>query len=396
MSVSNWGDVLKGIEFVLATKSVPVLIGEAGIGKTEIVNWIAERYKWPFVSINVTNLKEGELSMPYIDPVDKRVHYAPHYLLQKLYDEAQNAPYALLLLDEFNRGDTAVITECMQLVQQRRINDLQLPDNIKIIICGNPTSEMPGFEHTTYATTTLDDAMIDRGVFFFVKADFPVWLTWATSINPKTNRSNVHPRIIEFLNASQDLLHLPGIESFNKPTPRSWTQVSDILYANAKKMKEDGLAAEKALRLAANGLVGTDASSKLIAYMREKQAPLITMQEIFEQDAGLKKDIADKWKKETFQRRAIMLNQCISYMNTNSKMADNQKNFPIFIKLLALTNADLRFSIFTNLNDNHKELFKKLSDNSQPWADEWHTCYYETYGRVGQRDGSLPKHLLGS
>ena len=60
------------------------IIGEAGIGKTEMIKDIASEKNWNMIVITASNLKEGELSFPMLHKNDKgktEVFYAPHHTI---------------------------------------------------------------------------------------------------------------------------------------------------------------------------------------------------------------------------------------------------------------------------------------------------------------------------
>src|SRR5699024_10819795 len=53
------------------------VVGDGGIGKTQMMRDIAEEDNMNFITIAANNLKEGELSLPMLSQKDNEVIYAP-------------------------------------------------------------------------------------------------------------------------------------------------------------------------------------------------------------------------------------------------------------------------------------------------------------------------------
>lgn len=105
-----------------------------------------------------------------------------HTLIQ-IIEQAEVEPDRTIIwfLDEFNRGSQAVQGELMNLVLQRQINDLVLPDNVKLILAENPDDLMQGFENAEYAVQTSDAAIKDRTTRLVMTVSVRDWLQWAAS-----------------------------------------------------------------------------------------------------------------------------------------------------------------------------------------------------------------------
>ncbi|MDK7294311.1 ATP-binding protein, partial [Streptococcus pasteurianus] len=79
-------------------------------------------------------------------------------------------------LDEFNRPIAMVQSELMNLVLQRHLMGIQLPDNVLIITAENPSSDTEGFEGNAYATSARDLAINDRTMRIRMGANLDHWI----------------------------------------------------------------------------------------------------------------------------------------------------------------------------------------------------------------------------
>ena len=62
------------------------IIGDAGVGKTQMVRGIAKENQWNMIEITASNLKEGELSFPMLTKNrfdESLIFYAPHHSIVK-------------------------------------------------------------------------------------------------------------------------------------------------------------------------------------------------------------------------------------------------------------------------------------------------------------------------
>lgn len=377
MALISWSKAKRGINLALKANLVPVLVGHAGIGKTEICQQIAEENNFGWVKpLNISNTKEGEMSMPFIAKIDGKpvVVYAPHSTLEEAKRLAENEykdSHVLLLIDELNRGDTAVITEGMQLIQSRRINNFELPDNVKIICAMNPSADMDDFEESDYAVTSIDNAIIDRGAFFYIDADPDSWIDWATGqikINGEIV-SRVEEKVYEFIESNKPMLHQIKSTEYNKPTPRSWFKVSEAYRAMINNNEFD----ENDFRLVSQGLVGSTATHQFLSFLRKSTKPLLKPSEIFANN-GLSKEHKYKLEKEeTNPRRTMIAKSCIHYVITERK----RDNFPTLIQLIDIMPGDIKIMLMKGIKRDYPKLHNELIKNNN-----YQDAFFELIGKL--------------
>lgn len=193
MSLS-FQQLLTAVPLVLRGGNVPNIVGEAGIGKSALVSEIAHHMEARLFTTVVSLSEKGDLAIP-IPPLTKDaflttknygqladVKFGYTHTLIQIIQQAESFPKQTIIwfLDEFNRGSQAVQSELMNLVLQRQINDLILPDNVYLILAENPDDSMAGFENAEYAVQTSDAAINDRTTRLVMTVSVTDWLSWST------------------------------------------------------------------------------------------------------------------------------------------------------------------------------------------------------------------------
>ncbi|MEX0380150.1 ATP-binding protein [Leuconostoc sp. MS02] len=241
MSLS-YQQLLIAVPLVLQGGNVPTIVGEAGIGKSALVLDVAKKLGAKLFTTVVSLSEKGDLAIPippltdaaflmtknYGQLADVKFGYT-HTLIQ-IIQQAELSPEQPIIwfLDEFNRGSQAVQGELMNLVLQRQINDLILPDNVNLILAENPDDSMSGFEDSDYAVQTSDAAIKDRTTRLVMSVSVSGWLNWAGQNGGK--RQNIHTVVRQFIAENAELLY-PDTRGIDlNPTPRAWQRVSDNLY----------------------------------------------------------------------------------------------------------------------------------------------------------------------
>lgn len=228
---------------VLKAGNVPNIVGEAGIGKSALVSSVAAEMHAQLFTTVVSLSEKGDLAIPvppltaesFVKTQDygtlANVQFGYSQTLVDIiqYAEAHPEQPIIWFLDEFNRGTQAVQSELMNLVLQREINSLKLPQQVKIVIAENPDSTMAGFEDSNYGVTAGDAAIKDRTVRLVMRVDVADWLDWAQRLD-SAGRANVHGLVRQYVTEQPEMLHPATHGDDLYPTPRAWQRVSDNLY----------------------------------------------------------------------------------------------------------------------------------------------------------------------
>lgn len=216
------------------------LIGEAGLGKTSVMQQIADERGMTFVKLNLSELeetsdltgfpiKEYKIKVLNKDTQKFEPKWVAHDLLDlylrsaceefELTDEVrmsyatpawlpreENKNGVLLLLDDYSRANSLFMQATMELINTGRYISWKLPKYTTIALSSNP-------DDGSYQVTSLDAAQLSRMVNFPIKFDIKVWARWA-------QYAGIDDRAQNFaLMYSQELF-----ESENKTiNPRSYT-----------------------------------------------------------------------------------------------------------------------------------------------------------------------------
>ncbi|QZN92945.1 AAA family ATPase [Limosilactobacillus panis] len=230
----TYQQLLTAVPLVMRAGNVPNIVGDAGIGKSALVNEVARKVGAALFTTVVSLSEKGDLAIP-VPPLTSdsfvetanygrlaNVQFGYSATLVQIIKQAEAKPDQPIIwfLDEFNRGSQAVQSELMNLVLQRQINALRLPDQVHIVIAENPDSSMAGFSNREYDVAVGDAAIRDRTVRLVMTTSTDEWMQWAQQrgLNQLViNYLRVHPTRLSIINPeSEDL----------QPTPRAWERVA--------------------------------------------------------------------------------------------------------------------------------------------------------------------------
>ncbi|CAH1853188.1 AAA family ATPase [Convivina intestini] len=335
----NYQQLLLAVPVVLKAGHVPTIVGEAGIGKSALVADLAHKMGAKLFTTVVSLSEKGDLALP-IPPLNQRdmiqtKHYGQladvkfgytHTLIQ-IIKQAERHPQQPIIwfLDEFNRGNSAVQAELMNLVLQRQINDIKLPKNTHLVLAENPDDTMEGFEEDQYTVQAADAALKDRTTRLVMDVSVKDWLQWA-------QQGNIDPLICRFIAGNTDLLYPKNRSGDLDPTPRAWQRVSD----NYGQLKALGSAAieDLAFDLFAGDL-GLVIASQLVSFLQENTV-LLTAQEVFDgQPVGprLPKAIRQRFQKMTEIQKMTAMKSILATANLTTN--DHAGRYGALLELLA-------------------------------------------------------------
>ncbi|MBD0673940.1 AAA family ATPase [Streptomyces sp. CBMA156] len=173
------------IKQALEVGATPALMGEPGIGKSSFVQALAYSMGTQAFTLPCNQLADkadltGARLVPYTkgDGTQsyKQVFY-PHQVIQECIDYAEKNPreWPLLFLDEINRTTSDVTSGALTLVTLRKMGDVELPKNVRIVVAGNDKGNV----------TSLDEASLSRFAIFHVEPDAATLMSvLGDNINP--------------------------------------------------------------------------------------------------------------------------------------------------------------------------------------------------------------------
>lgn len=284
----SFKELLTAVPVVLRGGNVPNIVGEAGIGKSALVAEVARQMGATLFTTVVSLSEKGDLAIP-VPPLTSEayvetekygsladVQYGYTHTLIEIIETAQAHPGRPILwfLDEFNRGSQAVQSELMNLVLQRQINSLVLPEEVKLVIAENPDETMTGFENADYGVVAGDAAIKDRTVRLVMKVDVADWLAWAAEEDAQKQHPHIHDLIQRYLQEDATQLYPAERGDDLNPTPRAWQRVSDNLFELLVLPEETQRALVFDL---VAGDLGEVAAQRFVQFMQTNQETLTPM-----------------------------------------------------------------------------------------------------------------------
>lgn len=266
---------------------VPLLLGETGIGKTELVRELCEEEGLSLITIHVSQIEPADLTGLYkINEWGKTDNCSPSWLpwlevesfneikeskrcsadkLKTLTSGLINPKGGIVFLDEVNRGHEDIRQSLYQLLNERRMHTFTLPSNYTIVAAANPSNG--------YETYEFDAALINRFAWIDFKPSAKETMTYLG------NKYLASP-MVSWLNQNTELLALSSdidnsMDEQKKLSPRIVEQAC-ILLKEMDARQEKQLFKNKVLR----SIMTKGNVDAFLAFDTEAQNA-VTIEEIF-------------------------------------------------------------------------------------------------------------------
>jgi len=253
------GQVAKLLDIVweMPQKLTICLVGETGIGKTPVVHqWCTERKGFMRV-LNFGHMSQEEISMIMFSEDATNFDFVPPKFLIELNEAAEEYGLAVLFLDEWNRGDKALVNSLFTLTDERRIHNFRLHKNVIVVAAMNPSDG-------SYLVNEAekDHAIRKRLNFVYVTHDLAAWLAYVS-------KSGWHQHVPAFIKAATTFLYDAGMRDAGKafPCPSNWEKVSNILLAAERAKLE---LASDPVRTLVEGQIGNVAATKFMDFVADQ------------------------------------------------------------------------------------------------------------------------------
>lgn len=203
------------------------LLGAPGIGKTAIMEQIAQELGIALVSYSMTHhTRQSALGLPFI--VQKEYggkeysvsEYTMSEIIASIYETMENSGIreGILFLDEINCVSETLAPSMLQFLQYKVFGRHSVPEGWVIVTAGNP----PEYNKSV---REFDVVTMDRLKVLEVEADLRIWKEYALE-------KRLHNAIINYLDLKKD--HFYHMETTVKGrsyvTARGWEDLSEILY----------------------------------------------------------------------------------------------------------------------------------------------------------------------
>ncbi|MFC6181718.1 AAA family ATPase [Lactiplantibacillus daowaiensis] len=384
--------LLTAVPVVLKAGNVPNIVGEAGIGKSALVAEVAHRLQAKLFTTVVSLSEKGDLAIPvppltsdsfiqtkaYGQLADVQYGYAHTLIAIISYAEAHPQQPIIWFLDEFNRGTQAVQSELMNLVLQRTINTLTLPDQVQLVLAENPDASMTGFAASDYGVVAGDAAIKDRTVRLVMRTDAGDWLHWAAQVPAGKTEPNIHPLVQQFIGADATRLNQADAQGDLVATPRAWHRVSQNLTVLLT------LSAAEQAAVALDIFQGDVGETLGLAFYQflEQQAIQLTPADLYTSQpvgAVVPAPVLKQFQAMSEAQKSTLLASCLQMTNqyplTDDQLAGR------FLQLLQLLSPDGQFALVQQIGQ-HRDLLKQLYTANIAQTSPYVTALYQYLQQV--------------
>lgn len=187
-------DTTELTKLMIRTNAVPLLIGDAGIGKSSLIEDIAKQMGTKLFVVPCNLLADkGDLTAPKLITDNNNVtsqQFFPHHQISEAIRYAEENPdlLVILALEEINRADSDIASGALDMITARRLGNKVFPDNLRLIATGNDKGNV----------IALDDAATSRFVVMHVEPDAQNFL--------ELLGHKLHPAVIAVLRRRPDLI----------------------------------------------------------------------------------------------------------------------------------------------------------------------------------------------
>jgi MoxR-like ATPase len=272
-SIHSTTNATAAISLALQANVPLALRGAPGTGKTSLIRRIADTLKWPIHTMTATIHDATDFAgLPYLssngtlDTQTKRASLQWAVALAAKHDGN-----GLLFFDDIAYAPPAVQNALLQIVQERRVGDFQLPYGVRCAAALNPLE-------TATSMRLLTAPFANRMVHITWAPDAESWgegylSDWRLTLSAlpegwRQRLSATRARVTAFIRSRPSFLNSqptePGAQGGPWPSGRTWDMVSTLLTAC-----DAADANAEVRRLLATGAVGENAAGAYLAWERE-------------------------------------------------------------------------------------------------------------------------------
>lgn len=228
MPTLTFAQVSPLMEAAIKTNITPALLGEAGIGKSSIIEDLARKFKTKVFTLQVNQLAD-RTDLTGVRPIQNeqtgewQQDAFPHIILSEAIQYAKENPNEtpIIFLDEFNRATPEITSAILSFITLRKIANIQFPDNIRFVVAGNDSGNV----------TSIDSASKTRFALYRVEPDLDTF---------KSVHHNLNAYIERVLNRYPDDLMAEQTELQQAITDDDEEDSNDSFEALAREFGDNG------------------------------------------------------------------------------------------------------------------------------------------------------------
>lgn len=309
---------------------VPFLHSSPAQGKSSLSKQLAEQFKLKVIDLRLTELDSTDLSgLPYFN--NGKAEFMPFNTFP-LQDTPVPKGYGgwLIILDEFNSANQAVMAAAYKLVLDRQVGQHKLHDKVAMLACGN-------LESDNAIVNPMSTALISRFAHFNIEINVDDWLEWAS-------KAGIDYRITSYINFKKSNLYTFKPDATEPyASPRTWHMVSNVIKDN-----------DEISTLLVSSLIGDGVANEFVQYTKLYHK-LPTIKDILSNPEGIEipNDLATTW--------AVMS------MVTHSMTVDNHAKLTIFLRRLS---PELQYCALREIKYRNPAVLTKVLDWVKELAQE--------------------------
>ena len=224
----NIKELVKYLDITAQAKLVPFIQGSPGIGKSDVVRTIANKYKLKMIDVRLSQCDPTDLNgLPKLD--GDRATFLPFDTFP-LEDTPLDKGYNgwLIFLDEINSASKSVQAAAYKLILDRMVGQHKLHKNVVIMCAGNKETD-------NAIVNPISTALRSRFITLPLEPDADIWLDWA-------HANGIDWRVTAYIHYKK----LDGLYDFDPEEsdnvyacPRSWAMLSKLLKFIPKGKEEE-------------------------------------------------------------------------------------------------------------------------------------------------------------
>jgi len=212
-----------------------LLIGQPGVGKTQIMEQAARECGIGLVSYTITHhTRQSAVGLPRIETreFDGQEYAVTEYTMSEIVAavyrkmEETGLKEGILFLDEINCVSETLAPAMLQFLQYKTFGSHKIPDGWIIVAAGNP----PEYNKSV---REFDIVTLDRMKRMNVEPDYTVWKEYALG-------KELHPAVLSYLDLKpENFCRIETtVDGKRFATPRGWEDLSDLLKVYERLGKE--------------------------------------------------------------------------------------------------------------------------------------------------------------
>ena len=222
---------------------VPMWWSLPGEGKTTAIENLVAEMGGHCSTVIAAQFDAGELGGFPFRSGETMVRARPFFMPTE--EEAQQYSFICLNLDELVQAPKANQNVIAQLVNERRIGEHRLPNNVVMVAAGNPLIAQAG-------TNPMPSHLKDRMTHLHITTDHEGFREYALE-------KGFLPEITSFINERPEWLQKFDPKVDASPSPRSWERANSILKMNLSREAET---------FALQGQLGEGTTADFTGYLR--------------------------------------------------------------------------------------------------------------------------------